>query len=268
MPLMDHPEEDRFIRGIAASPEDEALRVVYADWLEEQGHAARSAYLRAEVKHFKSKRKKKSEKWSQVKGIDAVWANMVSRPPFGILRPGLTFHNEGRPPITRPDLAALERHWKTTLPPDYAAFLLLHNGGVPNKATLMAFAVDNEDYDEDEDAGGDSEVVGVFELDLRLFSLGDLAHRGKTAHWTSANGLCRGRAAKDEVLAHLMLIGTLTYLDETPPEVNWLFLDTRPDAVARYPQLCFTHDGKGLTAWDAESRYPSFIALLSDLYDT
>src|SRR4051794_24770284 len=38
--------DDAFVRAILAAPEDDALRSVYADWLEESGDAARAEYLR------------------------------------------------------------------------------------------------------------------------------------------------------------------------------------------------------------------------------
>ena len=65
-------------------------------------------------------------------GLDPIWINMVSRAPFGIIVPGLTFSETG-PRITRDDLARIEERWQAPLPPDYAAFLLVHNGGVPSK---------------------------------------------------------------------------------------------------------------------------------------
>ena len=40
--------EEGLLSAILASPEDEALRLVYADWLEERGDT-RAAFLRAEV---------------------------------------------------------------------------------------------------------------------------------------------------------------------------------------------------------------------------
>lgn len=38
-----------FLRAIAADPADDTARLVYADWLDDRGHAARAAYLRAVV---------------------------------------------------------------------------------------------------------------------------------------------------------------------------------------------------------------------------
>jgi uncharacterized protein (TIGR02996 family) len=136
MTLMGHPDEDRFIRGIATSPEDEVLRLVYSDWLEENGHDARSAYLRAEVGHFRTPPKARGEPdWARVEEIDPVWRAMVSRASVGILVPGLTFSQTG--PTVLPDrIRAIEARWGRPLPADYVAFLLLYNGGVPSREFL------------------------------------------------------------------------------------------------------------------------------------
>jgi len=39
---------EAFLRPIIESPEDDALRLVYADWLEEHGDAARAEFIRAQ----------------------------------------------------------------------------------------------------------------------------------------------------------------------------------------------------------------------------
>jgi uncharacterized protein (TIGR02996 family) len=261
MTLMGHPEEARLIRGIAAEPEDEALRLVYADWLEEHGHEARAAYLRAEARHFKAKRKKKADAWADAEGVDPVWKAMVSRPPFGILRPELTF-SAGGPPITVADLKALEKHWKAPLPSDYAAFLLLHNGGVPSMPDLMVTVFDDE-YEEEEDAGSDSGQFGFYEPELRLYALGEMDPSGKRAHWTSAAEMCSGRGRSDATFKRLMLVGTLTY-HHGEPWVNRFFLEPSRDA-AHYLQLDYTDDGDSMTTWEADVHYDSFIDLLEDL---
>jgi uncharacterized protein (TIGR02996 family) len=136
MTLMGHPDEDRFIRGIATSPEDEVLRLVYSDWLEENGHDARSTYLRAEVGHFRTPPKARGEPdWVRAGEIDPVWRAMVSRASVGILVPGLTFSQTG-PTVLLDRIRAIETHWGRPLPADYVAFLLLYNGGVPSREFL------------------------------------------------------------------------------------------------------------------------------------
>jgi uncharacterized protein (TIGR02996 family) len=39
--------EKAFLRDISANPEDDAPRLIFADWLEEQGDAARAEFSRA-----------------------------------------------------------------------------------------------------------------------------------------------------------------------------------------------------------------------------
>jgi uncharacterized protein (TIGR02996 family) len=41
-------EQSAFLRAIAEAPEDDAPRLVYADWLDERGEATRAEYLRVE----------------------------------------------------------------------------------------------------------------------------------------------------------------------------------------------------------------------------
>jgi uncharacterized protein (TIGR02996 family) len=119
--------DDRaFLAAVAAAPDDDTPRLVYADWLDERGDP-RGPYLRAAVA---GKLPPKPPP-----GVDPVWAAMVSRPPHGILVPGLTFAGGG-PPVGPEFLAAIEAKYGHPLPADYAAFLLLHNGGVPSRRGL------------------------------------------------------------------------------------------------------------------------------------
>ncbi|OWK40988.1 TIGR02996 domain-containing protein [Fimbriiglobus ruber] len=41
-------DEDGFLRAIRARPDDDAVRLVYADWLEEHGRPARAEFIRAQ----------------------------------------------------------------------------------------------------------------------------------------------------------------------------------------------------------------------------
>src|SRR2546422_418190 len=43
-------QEQSFIAAICAAPEDDALRLVYADWLEEHGQQARAEFIRVQVR--------------------------------------------------------------------------------------------------------------------------------------------------------------------------------------------------------------------------
>ena len=42
-------EEDGLLQGIVANPEDDAPRLVYADWLDERGDADRAAFIRLQI---------------------------------------------------------------------------------------------------------------------------------------------------------------------------------------------------------------------------
>lgn len=50
------PEEQPFLDEIRANPDDDAARLVYADWLEERGDV-RAEYLRVEVEYQVAKRR-------------------------------------------------------------------------------------------------------------------------------------------------------------------------------------------------------------------
>ncbi|HYT91148.1 MAG TPA: TIGR02996 domain-containing protein, partial [Gemmataceae bacterium] len=41
-------EERVFLQAIREDPEDDSVRLIYADWLEEQGHAARAELIRVQ----------------------------------------------------------------------------------------------------------------------------------------------------------------------------------------------------------------------------
>ena len=44
-------ERDSFMHAICAEPADDTARLVFADWLEENGHPARAGYIRHQVLH-------------------------------------------------------------------------------------------------------------------------------------------------------------------------------------------------------------------------
>jgi uncharacterized protein (TIGR02996 family) len=53
-PLLDDdpgrdPQETAFLRGIVEDPDDDAARLVFADWLDDHGDADKAAFVRAEV---------------------------------------------------------------------------------------------------------------------------------------------------------------------------------------------------------------------------
>lgn len=50
----------------------------------------------------------------------------------------MKFQNSSTP-LTREDITAFEKKWNISLPEDYAAFLLEHNGGTPEEDWLFDF---------------------------------------------------------------------------------------------------------------------------------
>ena len=154
-------EDDAFIHTLHDHHDDEMPRLVYADWLDEQGDP-RGAYLRAEVDYFRSSKDDDAKLKALQEGLDPIWINMVSRAPYGIIVPGLTFSKTG-PRITREDLKQIEDHWQAPLPADYAAFLLVHNGGVPSKNRL-------ESHQDMEMENGDEWETFWYYDELRFFT--------------------------------------------------------------------------------------------------
>jgi uncharacterized protein (TIGR02996 family) len=66
--------DETFIRAIRAAPEDDAPRLIYADWLEEQGNV-RGEYLRLEVQLAQI-----PARLAQLRGqIDATWLTAVAK---------------------------------------------------------------------------------------------------------------------------------------------------------------------------------------------
>src|SRR4051812_45469501 len=116
-------DEERFLRQLLDSPSDDAPRLVYADWLEDQGDP-RAAYLRAELA-WAGKRggRKRPEAAARrlAAGLDAVWVARVSRPPLGVCCDHVRFSDRG-PERTAAHLDAVEKRLKARLPADYRAF--------------------------------------------------------------------------------------------------------------------------------------------------
>jgi uncharacterized protein (TIGR02996 family) len=76
-----------FIRGLLANPEDNSLRLVYADWLEDRGDP-RSTFLRLEVALHETEPASRSgdlrERLHQARSdLDARWLALIDRPQAG-----------------------------------------------------------------------------------------------------------------------------------------------------------------------------------------
>jgi uncharacterized protein (TIGR02996 family) len=78
-------DPDRFLRAVLADPDDTGLRLVFADWLEEHGDAARAEFIRVEcemetVPGSEPRRKRLVERASELlKGNRARWFGPIPR---------------------------------------------------------------------------------------------------------------------------------------------------------------------------------------------
>ena len=43
------PQEQALLQAVLDDPEDDGIRLIYADWLEEHGRAERAAFIRAQI---------------------------------------------------------------------------------------------------------------------------------------------------------------------------------------------------------------------------
>jgi len=127
-------DDEAFIRAIVANPGDDAPRLIYADWLEERDDPrgmflrVANAFERANpTGTSKAALKAFNTEW---KRIDPVWAARVSRPPLGICCETLSITHCSTP-IQLTDFVRIEADLQANLPPQYKAFLLNHNGGIP-----------------------------------------------------------------------------------------------------------------------------------------
>src|SRR4051812_36226472 len=60
-----HPQETAFLTSIVEDPDDDAARLVFADWLDESGHADKAAFVRLEVEL--SREPQSSERYAEVR---------------------------------------------------------------------------------------------------------------------------------------------------------------------------------------------------------
>lgn len=121
-------DEAAFLRGILAAPADDAPRLVYADWLDEQDDP-RGAYLRAEAAWARTGRREKALR-TLAAALDPVWVARVSRPPIGICADKIAMRTS-RAPATTADLDAAEAQLELTFPAEFRALLLNWNGAWP-----------------------------------------------------------------------------------------------------------------------------------------
>jgi uncharacterized protein (TIGR02996 family) len=120
-------EDEAFIRAIVDG--DSTARGAYADWLDDRDDL-RGPYLRAEAAWGKKPTQAAQKKAQKLaKSLDAVWLARVSRPPLGTCCRHVRF--DSATATTAASVDQYEQVIGVTLPPDYRAFLLNYNGGVP-----------------------------------------------------------------------------------------------------------------------------------------
>jgi len=241
------PTEADFLQAIREQTTDDGLRLVYADWLEEHGDL-RGGYLRAEVGYARENSEQARQLLLSLREpIDPIWAAMVSRPPYGILVPGLTFHDPG-PKVTRASLRRVEKAWGMPLPADYAAFLLCHNGGRPSKPFLWSYAGTSDYYDE-----------------VRFFSTRDRHASGRRFLQTSVLDLTDGHVADggdEERFARMMPIGAISYGEGWE---NFLVLLMDPDEEGNRILEVVYSEQEGLHEAEDVHGTEEFVGLLMEL---
>lgn len=222
-------DEEAFLRSIIEHPADRTPRLVYADWLDGVSNP-RAVYLRLEeetVRHWRETQdvaalKQGLGRMSQMLvGIDPVWAARISRPPQGVCCDRIRFSDadEARPRLTNADLDWLETRHNLTLPPDYRAFLLNYNGGVPEPSH---FRIPGRRYDSGQYeiathfcmmfAAEDVEIDSDFDLVWRLQHLDE--YRDYESRW------------QDDFHRTLMVVGQLPSLD-----LDWICLQCRGESI-------------------------------------
>lgn len=127
-------EDEALIRAVVDSPGDDTPRLVYADWLDDQGDP-RGPFLRAETgwaKPWRAGERPANDLRLRAlaAGLDPVWVARVSRPPIGICCDHFIMEDSG-PELSPDHLRRIEQEFGFELPVEYAAFLLNHNGGRP-----------------------------------------------------------------------------------------------------------------------------------------
>ena len=124
-------DDEAFLRAVVAAPGDEAPRLVYADWLDDRGDP-RGAYLRAELKWNMAQTDEAASGLRKLgKALSPVWVYRVTRTPVGVCCDHLRFREAG-PTVTEQAGGEIVEQAGLPLVPEHLAFLLNHNGGIPD----------------------------------------------------------------------------------------------------------------------------------------
>lgn len=248
-------EEESFLQTIAESFGDPVPRLVYADWLDDSGDL-RGSYLRAELEWARDRNAAGEENLRRLaKGLDAVWAARVSRPPVGVCCDRIRFSDPGepRPPLTPADLDWVEWRFKLTLPADYRAFLLNYNGGnpYPNHFHIPSLKYEPGSYETAVNfpsiwSAAEPESDWDFDLVWRLIHLDE--YREVETRW------------KGEPHRNLMIVGLMP-----PAEFDWICLGCRGGEHGRvYAMTAWLDDDNREERPLVAESFAAFLDLLTD----
>lgn len=88
------PEELAFLEAVIANPDEDDTRLIYADWLEEQGDSSRAEFIRAQITlaqpNQKNAQRKKAERRSRQleKTVAKTWSGLVDPSIGALFHPG------------------------------------------------------------------------------------------------------------------------------------------------------------------------------------
>lgn len=117
------PQETAFLRSIMENPDDDALRLVYADWLEETGQSARAAFVRLEVE-FNSTPVSDARAQALRDELDRLGDAIPAGWTFALTRPATLLNCGGEPRSSPPEVRfafRCEKRWADLRPTADAA---------------------------------------------------------------------------------------------------------------------------------------------------
>jgi uncharacterized protein (TIGR02996 family) len=123
-------DDAAFLAALMAAPDDDATRLVYADWLDERGDR-RADYLRAEYLARDEGGAAVGRALAMREGLDPGWVRAVGAAPtdLGPVWPDIAAL--GSPPAPAAERRAIERAERrmgVPFPPSYRAFVSRHDG--------------------------------------------------------------------------------------------------------------------------------------------
>jgi len=79
-------DHDTFLASICANPDDDAPRLIYADWLEEQGDSTRAEFIRLQIEHAHLTSDSNRREWieSRLKKLERAFRKQWAEPLKGM----------------------------------------------------------------------------------------------------------------------------------------------------------------------------------------